>query len=380
VILASWVEDGPMSTATEHSTRSRVAGPDEGIGLDELGLAARNHGMPLEALRYDLTPVGLHYLLVHYDIPAIDPAAWRLRVDGAVARPLQLDLDSLRARPRRTVRVTLECAGNGRALLRPRPVSQPWLTGAVGTAEWTGTPLASLLADAGLDGGAVDVVFTGADHGIERGVEQDYQRALPVDAAMGEDVLLAYEMNGASLPAQHGYPLRLVVPGWYGMAHVKWLCGITVLTERFTGFQNAVAYRFKADSGDDGEPVTRIRPRALLVPPGYPDFMSRNRFVRAGEHELVGRAWSGFAPVAGVDVSTDGGATWAPAVVDAAPGRWAWARWTYRWSATPGQHELLARARDAAGNVQSVEQPWNVQGMGNNMAQRVTVIVEAGGA
>src|SRR6266550_4187143 len=152
-----------MSTAADHSTRSRIAAPDEGIGLDELALAARNHGMPLEALRYDVTPAGLHYLLVHYDIPAVDPATWRLRVDGAVRRPLHLDLDALRARPRRTVRVTLECAGNGRALLAPRPVSQPWLTGAVGTAEWTGTPLAPLLVDAGLDERAVDVVFTGTD-------------------------------------------------------------------------------------------------------------------------------------------------------------------------------------------------------------------------
>ncbi len=299
-----------MSTAGEYSTGSRIAAPDEGIGLDELGLAARNHGMPLEALRYDVTPAGLHYLLVHYDIPAIDPATWRLRVDGAVRRPLDLDLAALRARPRRTVRVTLECAGNGRALLRPRPVSQPWLTGAVGTADWTGTPLAPLLADAGLDERAVEVVFTGADHGIERGVEQDYQRALALQPALGEDVLLAYEMNGAPLPVQHGYPVRLIVPGWYGMAHVKWLRAVTVLAERFTGFQNAVAYRFKADADDGGQPVTRIRPRALLVPPGYPDFMSRNRFLPAGEHELVGRAWSGYAPVTGVDVSTDGGATW----------------------------------------------------------------------
>ncbi len=337
-----------MSTAAEYSTGSRIAAPDEGIGLDELGLAARNHGMPLEALRYDVTPAGLHYLLVHYDIPAIDPATWRLRVDGAVRRPLDLDLAALRARPRRTVRVTLECAGNGRALLRPRPVSQPWLTGAVGTADWTGTPLAPLLADAGLDERAVEVVFTGADHGIERGVEQDYQRALALQPALGEDVLLAYEMNGAPLPVQHGYPVRLIVPGWYGMAHVKWLRAVTVLAERFTGFQNAVAYRFKADADDGGQPVTRIRPRALLVPPGYPDFMSRNRF-----------------------------ATWQAAAVEPAPGRWAWSRWTYRWSAAPGCHELLARARDAAGNVQSVEQPWNVQGMANNMAQRVTVVVSA---
>jgi DMSO/TMAO reductase YedYZ molybdopterin-dependent catalytic subunit len=365
-----------MATVSEYSSRSRVAAPDEGIGLDELALAARNHGMPLEAMRYDLTPVGLHYLLVHYDIPAVDPATWRLRVGGAVRQPLELDLDALRAGPRHTVPVTFECAGNGRARLHPRPVSQPWLTEAIGTAEWTGTPLATVLAAAGVADSAFDVVFTGADHGVERGVEQDYQRALPVAAALGEDVLLAYEMNGAPLPVQHGYPLRLVVPGWYGMAQIKWLRAVTVLTEPFTGFQNTVAYRFKEHPDDGGEPVTRIRPRALLVPPGYPDFMSRTRFLAPGEHELIGRAWSGFARVSRVEISTDGGASWHGAAVEPAPGRWAWSRWTYRWSATSGRHELLARAHDAAGNIQPVEQPWNVQGMGNNMTQRVTVIVD----
>jgi DMSO/TMAO reductase YedYZ molybdopterin-dependent catalytic subunit len=372
---AGGVDDELMTAAADHSTRARIAEHDEGIGVDELALAARNHAMPLEALRYDLTPVGLHYLLVHYDIPAIDPAGWRLTVDGAVGRRLELDLDALRALPRRTVRVTLECAGNGRARLHPRPVSQPWLTEAVGTAEWTGTPLKSLLAEAGPGDGAVDVVFTGADHGIERGVEQDYQRALPIGEAMSDDVILAYEMNGAPLPPQHGYPLRLVVPGWYGMTQVKWLCAVTVSTETFTGFQNAVAYRLKQDSDDEGEPVTRIRPRALMVPPGYPDFMSRNRFVRAGEHELVGRAWSGYAPVDRVEVSTDGARTWQPAHVEPAPERWAWSRWTYRWSAQPGVHELMARAYDGAGNAQPVAQPWNTQGMANNMAQRITVVV-----
>ena len=143
-------------------------------------------------------------------------------------RPLTLDLADLRERPRVTRRVTLECAGNGRALLHPRPVSQPWLVEAVGNAEWTGTPLAPLLREAGLGPDAVDVVFTGADHGVERGIEQDYQRALPVADALREEVLLAYEMNGAPLLPQHGAPLRLIVPGWYGMAHVKWLQSIEV--------------------------------------------------------------------------------------------------------------------------------------------------------
>src|SRR6187431_3106749 len=159
---------------SEVSLPSRVAADDEGIGPDELGLAARNHGMPLEALRYDVTPLGLHYLLTHYDIPDIDPATYRLSIGGLVERPVSLSLAELRARPRVSAAVTLECAGNGRARLVPRPVSQPWLNEAVGTMRWTGTPLAPLLREAGLDERASDVVFTGADHGVERGVEQSY--------------------------------------------------------------------------------------------------------------------------------------------------------------------------------------------------------------
>jgi len=365
---------GPL-VAEEHSTRARIAAPDEGIGLDELALAARNHGMPLEALRFDVTPAGLHYLLVHYDIPILDPAAWRLELDGRVGRPLTLDLDEIRARPRVTVPVTMECAGNGRARMHPRPVSQPWLVEAVGTAEWTGTPLAALLREVGLGTDAVEVVFTGADNGIERGVEQDYQRSLPVAEALRSDALLAYEMNGAPLPVQHGFPLRLVIPGWYGMAHVKWLRRITVTDEPFDGYQNSVAYRLKEDPDDPGEPVGRIRPRALMVPPGHPDFMSRTRFVAPGSHELLGRAWSGLAPVTRVEVSTDGGSTWADAAVEPAHGRWAWCRWTWQWAVSEsGRYELLARATDADGNTQPVDQQWNVQGMANNMTQRVNVV------
>ncbi len=234
-VMSMSAESLSASLSAEFSTEPRIAEPDEGIGLDELALAARNHGMPLEALRYDLTPVGLHYLLVHYDIPAVDPGTWRLEVGGAVARPLSLDLDAVHARPRRSLPVTIECAGNGRARLNPRPVSQPWLVEAVGTAEWTGTPLAPLLEEAGLSADAVDVVFTGADHGVERGVEQDYQRSLPVAEALRAEALLAYEMNGQPLPVQHGFPVRLVIPGWYGMAHVKWLREIIGVRPRVRG-------------------------------------------------------------------------------------------------------------------------------------------------
>ncbi|WP_436491738.1 sulfite oxidase [Actinokineospora sp. HUAS TT18] len=358
-----------MTTPTvRQGEASRIADPDEGISLDELRLAARNHGMPLEALRYDLTPAGLHYVLVHYDIPYVDPVTWRLTIDGLVS-PLVLDLADLRGRPRVERTVTLECAGNGRARLHPRPVSQPWLDEAVGTARWTGVPLLDLLGELPED--AVDVVFTGLDHGSDRGVEQDYQRGLGV--ADLDDVLVAYEMNGQPLPPQHGAPARLVVPGWYGMASVKWLSRITVIAEPFTGFQNATAYRIKTELDSPGEPVTRIKPRALMVPPGFPDFMTRRRIVEAGPVDLFGRAWCGFAPVTRVDVSVDGGLTWTEAELGAAAD-YAWRSWTLRWDAKPGDTVLMARA-SAGNDTQPVEQPWNTQGMTNNMAQRVPVTV-----
>ncbi|WP_406327281.1 sulfite oxidase [Streptomyces sp. NBC_00203] len=356
---------------------ARLAGPEEGVSQEELALAARNHGMPLEALRYDVTPPGLHYVLTHYDIPYAASSSWQLTLGGRVRRSLLLGIADLKAYPAVTQRVTLECAGNGRALLTPRPVSQPWLVEAVGTAEWTGVPLRMLLAEAGVEPGAVDVVFTGADHGVERGVEQDYQRALPLDVAMGgePEVLVAYGMNGAPLPPQHGHPVRLVVPGWYGMAHVKWLRDITVSDTPFTGFQQAVAYRLRQGAGDEGEPVTRIAPRALLIPPGFPDFMSRTRVVRPGVVALEGRAWSGRAPVTGVEVSWDAGRSWSAAHLDGGSGlRWAWRPWHFDWTAAPGHHVLSARATDAEGHTQPLEQPWNRGGFVNNLVQRVPVL------
>jgi DMSO/TMAO reductase YedYZ molybdopterin-dependent catalytic subunit len=280
------------------------------ISLEELQLAARNHGLPLEALRHELTPVGLHYLLIHFDIPSVDLATWRLEVGGLVDRPATLALDELKARPTRSLAVTLECAGNGRALLEPRPLSQPWLTGAVGTAEWTGTPLAPILAEAGLQADAREVVFTGLDRGIQGDVPHPYARSLPVAEAMRDELLLAWAVNGEPLPPQHGYPLRLVVPGWYGMTHVKWLASITVIDEEFDGWQQSVAYHMRQSEEEVGAPVTRIQPRSLMVPPGVPDFFTRVRHLDAGPCRLEGRAWSGWAPIERVDVSVDGGETW----------------------------------------------------------------------
>lgn len=347
------------------------------ITPEELALAARNHGMPLEALRWDVTPAGLHYLLIHYDIPVVDPATWALEVSGRVARPLRLSLEDLTSRPTRTVTVTMECAGNGRARFSPRALSQPWLLEAVGTAEWTGVPLRDVLDEAGVLDDAVEVVFTGLDRGAEQdGVVEPYERALEVPAAMGDDVVLAHQINGQPIAPQHGFPVRLVVPGWYGMGNVKWLGAIRAVTEPFTGFQNQVAYRLRQTSDEVGSPVTKMEPRALMIPPGDPDFFTRRRLLAGGPHELFGRAWSGWAPVVAVEVSVDGGTSWAEAKLSADPvSPYAWRSWTFDWEASPGEYELCCRARDGSGRIQPVEADWNLHGFANNTVQRVPVTV-----
>jgi sulfane dehydrogenase subunit SoxC len=346
---------------------------EEGITSAELRLAARNSGIPAEALRDPITPTGLHYLLIHYDIPAVDVETFALHVDGAVERQLTLSLGELQARERVSMPITFECAGNGRALLSPRPASQPWLTGAVGTAEWGGTPLMPLLREAGAAESTLDVVFTGLDRGVEGEIVQDYARALPF--AEAEHALLAYEMNGAPLLPQHGFPLRLVVPGWYGMQNVKWLTRITLLEERFDGYQNVVSYRLFDEDGNPGDPVTRMRPRSLMVPPGVPDFLTRDRRLSPGPATLRGRAWSGFGPIERVEVSTDGGATFEDAQLEPHVGEAAWRGWAFGWDAREGEYELRSRATDAAGNTQPLEPPWNLKGFANNAAERVRVSV-----
>lgn len=346
------------------------------LSLEELQLATRNHGLPLEALAHPVTPLGLHYVLTHFDIPVVDPAGWRLEIEGSVRRPMSLTLADIQARPVVTRPVTMECAGNGRALVQPHVISQPWLLEAVGTIEWTGTTVAELLDDAGVDTGAVEVVFEGLDAGIDGGVEQLYARSLSLEDARSDGVMLAYAANGVPLLPQHGYPLRLVVPGWYGMTSVKWLRGMRVVSQPFEGHQQATAYRIRQSEDESGVPVTRMLPRALMVPPGIPDFMTRERFVDCGPVRIDGRAWSGWGAIASVDVSSDGGESWRPAGLAEPIGEHACRGWSYTWQPDrPGRYELCCSAVDVAGNRQPLTPSWNIGGYSNNAVQRVPVTV-----
>ena len=179
--------------------------------------------------------------------------------------------------------------------------------------------------------------------------------------------------SGRPLEPQHGSPLRLIVPGWYGMTSVKWLTSIEASRQPFAGYQQAIAYHYRRDADDPGEPVSRIRVRALMIPPGFPEFLTRRRTVEAGSVTLRGRAWSGQAEVTRVEVGADG--SWSDAQLEAPVGDYAWRGWSYEWQAEPGEHVLSCRATDASGASQPTEQPWNHEGLGNNLVQEVRVTV-----
>jgi len=340
----------------------------------EVGLALRNAGTLLEALHHDVTPAGLHYHLSHFDVPYVGEAPWAVEIAGRVRRPGAIALGEIMRLPARTLRVTLECAGNGRAAMTPRYPSMPWGYAAVGTAEWTGTPLWRLIERAGLLEDAVEMACIGIDRGFDRGHEHVYGRSLATPVALGHDVLLAWAMNGAPLPPQHGYPLRLIVPGWYGMASVKWLARIEARAQPYDGFQQVSTYMYRARPEGPATPVTHVRVKSLMVPPGVPDFYTRCRMAEAGPVHLFGRAWSGAGvPIARVELGIDG--AWQDAVLDPPQGQYAWRGWRALWHAQPGEHELACRATDGNGDSQPLCQRWDSGGFGNNAVQRVQVTV-----
>ena len=347
----------------------------EGVfSREEVALANRNSGALLETLGLDITPTGTHYLLNHFDVPILSGSDHVLRFNGAFDAPFSLTMDEIRAQPEVTRPVTLECAGNGRIGVSPRCFSMPWAYEAVGTSEWTGTPLAPLLERAKPQAGVQDFAFLGADYGFDKGQSHYFGRSLTPEQVADLDVMLVWRMNGQPLLPQHGAPLRIIVPGWYGMASVKWLTKVEALTERYQGFQQVQTYRFRKDEGDPGVPITTIRVKSLMVPPGVPDWVTRQRWMQAGRVTLRGRAWSGGGvPIERVEVLLSG--EWQEAEVTGRADTYAWTGWQIDWDATPGVHELACRATDAEGNTQPLDAPFDMAGFANNAVHRVTVHV-----
>jgi len=313
------------------------------------------------------------YVRNHFQIPMLDPSTWRLEVGGLVERPLSLRLRDLSNMRSETRVVTLECAGNGRSLLHPQVAGEKWHLGAVSTAEWTGVPLVEVLDRAGIRPEAHEVLFRGADAGMVHGRTETirFERSLELDDVRASEALLAYAMNGEPLPIQHGYPLRVIVPGWYAVASVKWLTEIEVIGHAFSGpFQtDSYFYEWQREGRVVREPVTLQRVRALITEP------SAGEEVDRGDVAIRGVAWSGAAAIARVEVSVGGG-SWQEARLVGERRRHSWQWWELiRRIEQPGATVVRARATDLAGRTQPESPEWNRLGYGNNSIPEVPVHV-----
>ena len=334
-------------------------------------------GADLAELSEELTPTGNFFVRNHFPIPELDLDAWSLKVDAQAGRVLYLDYEYLKGMPSREVDVLLECAGNSRATVQPPIEGLMWDHGAVGTARWKGVTLREVLLRAGGLDSATDVLLEGADCGAENGMinEESYAMSVPMEKALDPDTILAYEMNGQPLLPEHGFPIRAIVPGWYGMTSVKWLQGISLLTKPHEGFHQSDYYVYVPEGAGNGavvppERVTNMAVKSLITWP------TRGLRLAAGAHTVRGVAWSGKGSISSVEVSVDNGATWRQAQVQEANSPYAWRQWEFVWEAAqPGHYLVRARATDTEGRIQPAKAEWNFRGFAGNSIHAVPVTI-----
>ena len=315
----------------------------------------------------ETTPVSAMFVVHHYDAPAvIDKASWHLAVAGKVKRSLQLTMSDLKSLPSRDLRAMTECSGGGRRFFVPLVTQGGKLrNGTIANVEWKGVSLASVLEMAGLEPGGQHVVVTGADGDSNI----HFAKGLPVTKALDGDTILAWELNGEPIPHLHGGPVRLVVPGWYGIWSVKWVASVAVQAEEFHGYWQKEKYVYKWPDG---------RPDSLVVEQGLKSLivtLQEGERLRQGRHRIAGYAWSGQTRVTGVDIRI-AMSDWVPAKITSHTGRWEWIRWEYEWTPTErGRYAISSRATDELGNVQRSEPLWNELGYGYDAIQTVVVDV-----
>ncbi len=332
----------------------------------------------LSSLSARITPTSSFYIRNHFsDVPQLDRSTWRLILDGEINQPLTLGFDDIMGMPSKELVMTMECAGNSRSYVTPPAEGLAFRHGAVSTANWKGVPLAALLEEAGLKSNAVEVVFEGADYGQEEenggAFDLNYRRSLAVATARHPDILLAYEMNGEALTVDHGFPVRLVVPRWYGMASVKWLTRINVVDKLFDGFfqqRRYVMIHEGPEHPQEREPVEKLKVKSLITSPRH------GEVVQPGACTIRGFAWSGEGHVTRVEVSTDGGRGWQDAALSEESDPNVWRHWELVWEAYhPGHYIFMARATDSSGNTQPTAIPWNFRGYANNSIHTIAVEV-----
>ncbi|SFJ43579.1 sulfite oxidase [Planctomicrobium piriforme] len=314
-----------------------------------------NLEFPFSNLQTVITPTNQFFVRSHFPVPSISAEDWRLEVTGEVDAPFKLSYDELRRLPAETRSATIECAGNGRAFLVPKAKGVLWETGAVGNANWTGVRLSTVLQRAGVKPQALEAVFQGADSGVSEEPKSPgviyFERSLPLTKANRPEVLLAYQMNGQDLTREHGFPVRLVVPGWFGMASVKWLNKITLTATPFNGFWQTLEYAYFQDSpgGPSLVALSEMAVKATIAQPVFHETIASRTVAR-----VCGAAWSGENEIDSVELSMDGGTRWVTAQLLGEPVPYSWRLWEYDWQtpARPGRYQLKARARDKTGEVQ----------------------------
>ena len=335
-----------------------------------------NSETPLDAVRSWVTPTRLFFVRNHFDIPQIELAGWRLAVGGLAERTLLLTYDELNDLPQRTLLATLECAGNGRSFLTPRQAGVPWGAGAVAHAEWSGVPLADVLELAGVKEGAAHVICTGADRGSESDHPEPmhFARGLPLAKACHRDTLLALRMNGEPLTPSHGFPVRLLVPGWYGVASVKWLAKIELSAAPLTGYFQTHKYTIKQRTAD-GSQTVGIQGMAVKSEIVRPFAGER---LAAGRQRVVGLAWAGEEGIARVEVSTDGGGSWHDAELLGPSAPYSWTLWEYAAILREaGPRQILSRATSTGGRVQPAEHDPLLGGYMIHFSRPIEVVVES---
>jgi DMSO/TMAO reductase YedYZ molybdopterin-dependent catalytic subunit len=316
-----------------------------------------NLEMPFGNLDGFITPTKSFYVRTHFPIPKIDKNKWRLRVEGEVQTPLEINYDELLKLESKKIPATLECAGNNRDFLEPKVKGVQWGLGAVGNAEWTGVPLSILLERAGIKPSAREVILEGSDRGkLEdlKGPRGDlnFARSIPLEKA--RDVLLAYKMNDVDLPTEHGFPVRAIVPGWYAVASIKWLQRIVLTDQPFKGYYQTLDYAFWKRRGDLAELValSEMQIKAEIARPAKGETVPANSNVRAH-----GAAWTSDGEITKVEFSSDGGDTWNEAKLLGESKPATWRLWEFNWKtpARSGNATLIARATDSKGRTQPME-------------------------
>jgi len=343
--------------------------------LIELSPRPADLEMPVEELIDQITPTDSFFVRCHTYTPEVKLADWKLTIDGLVEKPRSFTLADLKKLPRTELEGVLECAGNGRSFYEPHMSGAQWRFGGVGNARWAGVRLRDVLREVGLKPEATQLRLDGAD--VPLGKMPDFQRTLAVSKGLDADTLLAWEMNGQPLTPEHGFPLRVVAPGWAGDSWVKWLQHIEVIDHEFEGFWMKTAYRHPSHpvapgatvDAKDMIPVTDLNVKSVIAAPG--------EWAKPGLVAVQGVAWSNGSAIAKVELSDDAGKTWRTAKLTGSATKYGFRPWSYGWKATEGQHTLISRATDAAGRTQPMQEEWNPSGYLWNVAQPKSVLISA---